>query len=151
MIYQFHTNTDLFKFADAHDVYFTHCISANAAMGKGIAVEFVNRFPEVKALRSRPDLPLTIGKAYLTGRVFNLVTKPMHYHKPTLESLRKCIIDMRDNYYMSNQYLLPYNLCMPKIGCGLDKLNWSDVAKMLIEELRFIDIEVHVCDLSPGV
>lgn len=144
---EFHKSTDLFEFGSKiQDAYYAHCISANAAMGKGIAVQFVNNFPECRDLKEGKSLPLPlkVGNSYLTGNVINLVTKPMHYHKPTYDTITATIRHMRDTY------LIPLNvktLCIPRIGCGLDMLDWSKVVYILKNELNNVDIRVHVCSL----
>ena len=120
-------------------------------MGKGIAVEFVNRFPECRALKAGAvlPLPLEVGCSYLTGPVVNLVTKPMHYHKPTYDTMRAAIVHMRDNYFVKHNHngVHTTQLCMPLIGCGLDGLHWDKVFQILLTELRYINIDVHVCAL----
>lgn len=36
-------------------------------------------------------------------------------------------------------------LAMPKIGCGLDKLNWEDVKQQIMRCFQDTDIEILVC------
>ena len=38
-------------------------------------------------------------------------------------------------------------IAMPKIGCGLDQLNWNDVKRLLFETFENTDIEIFVCYL----
>ena len=38
-------------------------------------------------------------------------------------------------------------LAMPKIGCGLDKLKWEDVSKIIKDVFSDTDIEIIVCYL----
>jgi hypothetical protein len=38
-------------------------------------------------------------------------------------------------------------LAMPKIGCGLDKLDWNRVSDMIREIFSDLDIEIMVCYL----
>lgn len=35
-------------------------------------------------------------------------------------------------------------LAMPKIGCGLDRLNWDDVSYLIQDIFKDIDIEIRV-------
>lgn len=35
-------------------------------------------------------------------------------------------------------------LAMPKIGCGLDRLQWSKVREIIKEEFKDLDIEIEV-------
>ena len=84
-----------------------------------------------------------VGQALLIDNVFNLVTKPRCYHKPILEVLRDTLIDMRDQC----EYLDITKLAMPRIGCGLDCLDWDDVKELLFEVFEDSDIEILVCTL----
>ncbi len=38
-------------------------------------------------------------------------------------------------------------LAMPKIGCGLDKLQWSKVREIICDVFKDVDIEILVCYL----
>ena len=84
-----------------------------------------------------------IGKALLVGNVFNLVTKAYHYNKPTYKMLYSALEDMRDQC----EALGVKHLAMPKIGCGLDGLDWSKVSAMVKEVFGDLDIDILVCYL----
>ena len=73
--------------------------------------------------------------------VISLVTKPKYWQKPTYDSLRKALVDLKEFCGES----LVKTLVMPKIGCGLDRLSWKNVKKMLKEifEDTGINIEVY--------
>ena len=118
--------------------YFAHCISADYELGAGIAVQFQKRFKLKSTLKNigsgtYPDL-ITINN------VFNLVTKGKYWNKPTYKSITQCIKYMRD-------YCIKYNihyLAMPKIGCGLDKLQWGKVREIIKEEFKDVDIQIEI-------
>lgn len=120
--------------------YLAHCISADAAMGAGIAVEFVKKYPEIKYLRKRQN---TVGDCVLVDRVFNLITKSKCYGKPTYMSLTASLSACESMCY---EYDIKY-LAMPKIGCGLDKLSWGKVREIIKEVFKDTDIEIIVCSL----
>jgi predicted nucleotide-binding protein (sugar kinase/HSP70/actin superfamily) len=64
--------------------------------------------------------------------IFYLITKPYSSKsKPTYSSLKLSLIDM---FEQMREKKLEY-LALPKIGCGLDKLNWDKV-KEIINELN---------------
>ena len=75
--------------------------------------------------------------------VFNLVTKERYYHKPTLNSLEVSLNEMKD--YAVEMGVK--KIAMPQIGCGLDRLNWSDVSVLIEEVFGDTDIEILVCVL----
>ena len=124
--------------------YFAHCISADFAMGAGIAVQFNKKFGmKSKLLKmwqgQTPDYP----QAILVGRVFNLVTKSKYYAKPTYFSIETAISEMKE---ICVQEDIKY-LAMPKIGCGLDRLSWGKVREILCDTFKDTDIEILVCSL----
>lgn len=123
-----------------------HCISLDCEMGKGIAVEFDKRFRGMKNYCKRVvevnnlSYPCVIPYLNNYQSVFNLVTKKIYYGKPTYATIRKCIEEMA---YMCQQFDIKY-LAMPKIGSGLDKLQWGKVREIIIEEFMDLDIEIEV-------
>lgn len=128
---------NLFKL-DNEQYFYAHCISADFALGAGIAVEFQKRFNLKRSLKDcssgkYPEL-ITIN------HVMNLVTKEKYWHKPTYESLTTCIRYMRD---MCKNCNIKY-LAMPRIGCGLDRLQWGKVREIIKEEFKDLDIEIEV-------
>lgn len=130
---------DLFLVPDRY--YKAHCISADYALGKGIATNFQQRY------RIREQLLATgsgkYPKSIKIGRVFNLVTKQRYFHKPTYDSIREALklmaLDCEAN---SIKYL-----AMPKIGSGLDRLQWDLVQRIIYEVFSGVDIEIVVCIL----
>lgn len=117
--------------------FFAHCISADAKMGAGIARRFVREFPALVALRSQA---LSIGRTYPVGRVFNLVTKPKFFDKPTYKSLGLAMDALADICVARGVT----RLAMPRIGCGLDRLQWEKVRPMLEDRFSSLPIEIVV-------
>lgn len=133
---------DLFS-AD-NDYYLAHCISADFGMGKGIVVEFNKRFDmknKLKQLYPNYLQTWTNGDCLKEGKVFNLITKERYYNKPTLATLKNALIKMKEICLKENIT----KIAMPKIGCGLDQLNWNDVKRLLFETFEDTDIEIFVC------
>lgn len=115
-----------------------HCISKDYAMSLGIAVKFRQTF-------GTPKEKVDVGNIVITSRsdddqiAINLVTKEKYWQKPTFESLKSCLQQTR-------QYCLTNNIksiSMPKIGCGLDKLDWCTQVEPAIREM-LSDIKVNV-------
>jgi hypothetical protein len=133
---------NLFEVEDKY--YLTHCISADCELGAGIAVEFQKRF------KLKQILKLEIGQyggdypqCILVDKVFNLVTKSKYWNKPTYESITTSIKLMK---LQCERKGVKY-LAMPKIGCGLDRLQWGKVREILQEEFKNTDIEILVCHI----
>ena len=130
--------------------YLAHCISGNYTLGAGIA----KKFDEVYDMRFKlhRDYPIPngekfdkglIGKALLVDNVFNLVTKDVHWHNPSYDSLRECLCDMRD----WTEELRIKKLAMPRIGCGLDKHDWNTVEEIIEEVFEGADVEIVIYKL----
>ena len=96
---------------------------------------------EIIKEKTEPTIPSENWKnAAKTWDVFNLDTKGKYWNKPTYKSITQCIKYMRD-------YCIKYNihyLAMPKIGCGLDKLQWGKVREIIKEEFKDVDIQIEI-------
>lgn len=123
--------------------YLAHCISDDFALGKGIAVEFRNRYNMSGKLRNLYPNGLGGIGCVLISNVFNLITKEKYWHKPTYSTLKKSLQDMKEIVVENN---IKY-MAMPKIGCGLDRLQWTKVKGILDEVFGDLDIEILVCRL----
>lgn len=130
---------DLFTVDDTY--YLAHCISADYALGAGIAAEFQRRFRLREVLQRVGDH--TFPAVYLVGRVFNLVTKDRYFHKPTYDSLKSCLEQMKLLCVQNGVKCL----AMPRIGCGLDRLRWERVREIICEVYCDTDIELLICYL----
>ena len=144
---------DLFSVSE--DYYLAHCISADFALGKGIAVEFNKRFDMKNKLIDRFDGDVThawdgnINEGYPSGacfkvdRVLNLVTKRNYWNKPTYRTLTESLVCMLD---ICKEYNIK-KVAMPLIGCGLDRLQWDRVYDIITTIFKDVDIEILVCRL----
>ena len=129
---------------------FVQCISADFAMGKGIALEFNEHFNAKNmmcAIYSNTyvptwdvTLPSKRGTCIYAPPVLNLITKRRHYEKPTLDTMKNALCEMRA---LCEHYTIT-KVAMPKIGCGLDRLKWDDVKGLINQIFGDSEIEVHV-------
>lgn len=121
-----------------------HCISQDCEMGAGIATEFNIRFPSMRIklkqviLDNEINYPFTI--LVIDNQVFNLITKERYFHKPTYDSIT---IAIRQMAAICKQQEIKY-LGMPRLGSGLDGLQWSKVKDIIMREFKDIDIEIEV-------
>ena len=140
---------DLFTLDDSY--YLAHCISADFKLGAGIAVEFDKRFGMKKKLSELVPWgnnekfwdanKANHGYCLRVDNVFNLVTKRNYWNKPTLQTMKNALVNLRDLYC----YYSSVKIAMPKIGCGLDRLNWDDVSTLIQEVFKDTDVEILVC------
>lgn len=129
---------DLFSVPE--DYYFVHCISADFALGKGIALEFKKRFDMKNRLKATEE---TDSKCILIDRVFNLVTKETWRRKPTMENVKESLSELRQQVDEKDIK----KLAMPKIACGLDGLDWKNVSEQVRDIFSDTDVEILVCCL----
>lgn len=124
-----------------------HCISLDCAMGAGIAVEFDKRFEGMKQECRRhvekyglkhPNIFMYEGKERRI--VFNLITKKNYYNKPTYITITQSLQMLREH---CEHYGIKH-LAIPKLGCGLDRLQWDKVKRIIEEEFKYLDIEIIV-------
>jgi O-acetyl-ADP-ribose deacetylase (regulator of RNase III) len=130
---------DLFEL-DGDGVYFAHCISADFALGAGIATKFNQKYQMKSKLFTAYPNGANGEVCILIDNVFNLVTKQRYYYKPTIESLTRSVVAMKKLCLE----LGIKTLAMPKIGCGLDRLNWDEVKEMLNEVFSDTDIKIII-------
>lgn len=145
---------DLFTVSD--DYALVHCISADFKLGAGIAREFDKKFNCRKRLFDLNDGDNDVGYwdngthgyCILIGLcenpiILNLVTKRNYWDKPTLITIKNALSWMKKHCEM----LDIHKVAMPRIGCGLDRQDWTEVKKLIEEVFDDADIEIVVCSL----
>ncbi|MCI8652243.1 MAG: macro domain-containing protein [Angelakisella sp.] len=135
-------NRDLFSVPEEY--HLAHCISADFALGKGIALQFNQRFDLKRRLRENHPGYLERfpgGDCILEGRVLNLVTKRRYFHKPTLGTMETALEKMRE--LCLHQGIV--KVAMPRIGAGLDRLSWEDTAALIRTVFQNTEVEILVC------
>jgi len=133
---------DLFKVDK--DYALVHCISRDAKMGKGIAKTLVETFPDLKkdVLNQEPHIGDAIMHITNERVIFNLVTKPRYFHKPTYTTLTQSLMSLKDE--LKDHHIK--RIAMPKIGSGLDRLDWELVEKIIKDVFSDTDIEILVVE-----
>lgn len=135
-------NKDLFTMPQGY--YLAHCISADFALGAGIAKAFDSVYNmRFKLFRNYDNYEFNGGDSLLIDNVFNLVTKRKCWHKPTYESLREALEMMKEQL----GFMDATKLAMPRVGCGLDKLSWPQVYDIICEVFEDMDIEIVICEI----
>ena len=126
-----------------------HCISADAKMSKGFADLRSQRIPGLRdgcrrtKLLSGQTFPFwnRVGNRY----IYNLVTKKTKcFEKPNLPTLSLTLEEMKSHvrlYGIST-------IAIPKIGCGLDQMNWQDVVNLLRDSFAYSNIRIVVYTLE---
>lgn len=130
-------NADLFESTSS----LAHCVSQDLMMGKGIAKQFKRRFGRVEELKAQGR---TVGGvSFLQERnryLFYLITKERYFYKPTYDSLKSSLEELRDKCLL----LGVKELAIPKIGCGLDRLEWYKVQPIIENVFRHTNMTIKV-------
>lgn len=126
---------------------FVQCISADFGCGKGIAVTFNEHYNVKNYLQHfYPDYinifthKRLIGDCIYVNNVYNLITKERYYQKPTYNSLKIALNALKELCIINEDDIIK----MPKIGCGLDKLEWPVVKQLLCDIFDDTDIKIFV-------
>ncbi|XP_035424996.2 ADP-ribose glycohydrolase OARD1 isoform X2 [Cygnus olor] len=121
-----------------------HCISEDCRMGAGIAVLFKKKFGGVQELLDQQKKTGEVAVLQRDDRyIYYLITKKKVSHKPTYEDMRKSLEAMK-THCLNNGVT---DISMPKIGCGLDRLDWDKVSAILGEVFEDTDIKITVYSL----
>nr|XP_023966111.1 ADP-ribose glycohydrolase OARD1 isoform X3 [Chrysemys picta bellii] len=72
--------------------------------------------------------------------IYYLITKKKVSHKPTYENMQKSLEAMK-THCLNNGVT---DISMPRIGCGLDRLEWDKVSALLEEVFEDTDIKITV-------
>ncbi|KAJ8924825.1 hypothetical protein NQ315_000979 [Exocentrus adspersus] len=123
-----------------------HCVAADMRMGSGIAVAFKREFKDLDVLlnqREKQGGLAVLGSE--EGRfIYYLVTKRESTGKPTYDTIWSSLQKMRDHIAKNGVK----KLAIPRLGCGLDRLEWSRVKHMIEFLFRDVDVEITVCNFQ---
>lgn len=135
------------------DYILVHCISVDFAMGTGIAKEFARRGIKAQLIENYHGMT-KVGDCAVTATTgwrleFNLITKEKYWQKLTYGSLKTALINAKLYSLMVSDKGVkkpkPVKLAMPRIGCGLDRLQWDKVKAIIEEVFADTDVEILIC------
>jgi O-acetyl-ADP-ribose deacetylase (regulator of RNase III) len=131
-------------FSASEDYYLAHCISSDFVMGGGIAVPFNKKFnlkAQFRKIKKENPAALKHPTCILLGRVFNLITKNLVFHKPTYETMRSALEKMKE---ICDEEGIK-KIAMPRIGSGIDGLDWIHVREIVCDVFDKSEVEILVC------
>lgn len=122
-------------------------VNCVGVMGKGIALEFKNRFPDMfedyvrrcKAGEVRPGVPY-LYRAVFPPQVVNFPTKDHWKSVSKIEDIEKGLKYLLDHY---REWEIT-SLAVPPLGCGNGQLEWRMVGPMIYRYLSTMDIPVQM-------
>lgn len=138
---------DIFTLAGVH--CYAHGCNCAGAMGKGIALQFRYKYPDMyiqykELCKNGLFQPGDVFEYRQNNEcVFNLATQKDWKTKATLDALRISVLKMLESATKQNITAI----AMPKIGAGLGGLVWEDVKYVLeAAALHFPDINIIVVE-----
>lgn len=121
-------------------------VNTVGVMGKGIALEFKNRYPEMfKLYQSKcDDKSFDIGKLLLWKKsekwVLLFPTK-RHWRSPSkisdIELGLEKFVQSYDKFGIES-------IAFPKLGCGNGGLDWKDVKPLMEKHLKNLPIHIYI-------
>lgn len=129
-----------------HDKYvFAHCIATDLKWGAGIAPLMMKEFNASKRWRYPfCSVDCKVGGIGVDisdyGCLVNLFTKDSTFSKPSYTSLENCLCNLKRWMTENNRHYL----AIPKLGCGLDRLSWSNVVDIIRRVFSDSDITIEV-------
>ena len=100
-------------------------------------MDFENTAEEPKQTQFQLS-PIGIQKPTTSSITYELNRK--FSEKPTLDNLRMSLEDLRGHVLLKNVT----KVSIPKIGCGLDKLQWTDVFKLIQETFTYYGFQIQI-------
>ena len=72
--------------------------------------------------------------------IHNLISKQRYFHKPTYDNIFNTLSEMKDHAIANNIR----SIAMPKIACGLDKMNWEELSKISVDVFQQSGVTIFV-------
>ena len=127
------------------DESIAHCISADFKMAAGVARKIKQLLPMRKltsnSVRHKALWPQIIEKPQRF--VYHMITKTRYFHKPTYKALRASLLALKSHAETNNVT----RISMPRVGCGLDQLDWQKVRDMIQDVFHSSTVQVTVLTL----
>lgn len=129
---------------ESHYDYRINTVNCYGIMGKGIALDFKNRYPEMfrayKIFCKQGKLKPGILHCY--ENVINFPTK-IHWRNPSEYAyIRDGLLVLR--HHLINNCDNNTKIAIPRLGCNLGGLDWKIVKKMILEYLQDLDVTIDV-------
>jgi len=132
-------------------------VNTMGVMGKGIALQFKEAFPEnTKAyLKAVKDKEFDLGKVLVVpvntiqgvSYIINFPTKANWRFPSKIQWIAAGLDDMRNK-------LIAYNIksvAIPPLGCGNGGLDWDDVKDLILRKLSGLNIEIQLYQPSAAI
>ncbi|POS82770.1 hypothetical protein EPUL_005785, partial [Erysiphe pulchra] len=137
---------DLFTMPEDHAL--AHCVAEDLRMSRGIATVFRKKFGRTDELEGQtPQVGNTLHLKHGDQHLFYLVTKSQSQQRPTYQSLKNCLLSLRE--HLLNLGIK--KLAIPRLGCGFDGLDWKIVRSLVEKIFRDSGVSIVVCIFNPWI
>ena len=128
--------------SDCPKIYsLAHCISADADMSQGIALDFKRNFSPTQRTLKQNKNPGEVATTFDDGRyIYHLVTKKLFYDKATFRDLKKSLEGM---LLHANKFGIT-DIALSRIGFRIDSLSWKKVKNIINEVFSDSNFRIHV-------
>jgi O-acetyl-ADP-ribose deacetylase (regulator of RNase III) len=121
-------------------------VNTVGVMGKGIALEFKNRYPDMYNVYQKlcDEKKMDIGKLMLwkeDAKWILLFPTKKHWRSPSKLSY---IENGLEKFLLSYESLGIESIAFPRLGCGNGGLEWDDVRQLMEKYLKNLPIEVYI-------
>ncbi|MGE0632440.1 MAG: macro domain-containing protein [Pseudobdellovibrionaceae bacterium] len=125
----------------------TNTVNCVGVMGKGVALEFKNRYPQMFGdYKAKCDQgKVKSGQPYLweddSVQILNFPTKRNWRDNSLLRDIEDGLKHLAGSY----EQMGIQSIAMPALGCGLGGLKWSEVQPLIVKHLGALpDLDVYV-------
>lgn len=126
----------------------TNTINCVGVMGKGIALEFKKKYPEMfldysnrcKSHLVKPGEPYVFENGLFGEKILNFPTKD-HWRNPSQLSYIEKGLDWFCEHY--KEYDID-SIAFPALGCGNGGLRWDVVGPIMYQKLSSLPIEIEI-------
>ena len=129
-----------------------YTVSKDWAMSKGFALMLCKKFPDLRQhckwqVEVNDRNGNTINQNVLQyiapslgHQIFSLITKEKYISKPTMEGITTALFELHNILLKQNISCI----AMPKIACGLDKMDCSEISALLYNVFNSSGIKIYV-------
>ena len=123
----------------------SHCVLNEFQMSAGIAQQIREVHPTLQPTLKSIETPQVGASVSMSipsqnKSIFNLVTKSQYFKKPSYYDFTRSLHCMKKQLIAQGIW----QIALPKIGCGLDKLRENSVYNIIFEIFRETDITVFI-------
>lgn len=127
--------------------YITIPVNCVGVLGKGLALEFKNKYPVAADTYARicksGGLKIGIPVPIIADKKYFIMFPTKHHWKDNsrIEWIREGL-----DYFYKQQKMCPsiFSIAIPALGCGLGKLEWDKVKDIMVGHLEGLNIPIEI-------